>query len=68
MTLREAEIDRLMRAANRGDARAYRNLLRLLAPILCGSAQHAFLRQGTSTEDVEDIVRETRLANALEAA
>lgn len=40
-----------MRAANRGDARAYRNLLRLLAPILCGSAQHAFLRQGTSTEE-----------------
>jgi len=65
VTLREAELDELMRAANRGDAHAYRNLLRLLAPILRGSARQAFLRYGSSIEDVEDIVQETLLAMHL---
>lgn len=65
MTLREAELDELMRAANRGDAHAYRNLLRLLAPILRGSARQALLRYGSSIEDVEDIVQETLLAMHL---
>jgi RNA polymerase sigma-70 factor (ECF subfamily) len=54
-----------MRAANRGDAHAYRALLCKLAPILRGFARHAFLRYGPSTEDVEDIVQETLLAMHL---
>jgi RNA polymerase sigma-70 factor, ECF subfamily len=62
VTLREADLDELMRAANRGDAQAYRNLLRLLAPLLRGFARQAFLRYGSSAEDVEDIVQETLLA------
>jgi RNA polymerase sigma-70 factor (ECF subfamily) len=54
-----------MRAANRGDAQAYRNLLRLLAPLLRGFARQAFLRYGALAEDVEDIVQETLLAMHL---
>ncbi len=54
-----------MRAAGRGDAHAYRDLLRKLAPILRGFARHAFLRYGSSAEDVEDIVQETLLAMHL---
>lgn len=59
MTLREAEIDELMRS---GDARAYGNVLRLVTPILRRSAQQAFLRHSSSTEDVEDRTRDTLLA------
>jgi RNA polymerase sigma-70 factor (ECF subfamily) len=54
-----------MRAANRGDAHAYRELLSKLAPLLRGSARHAVLRLGASTDDVEDIVQETLLAMHL---
>lgn len=61
----EADLDELMRAANRGDAHAYRTLLRLLAPLLRGFARQAFKRFGPSTEDVEDIVQETLLAMHL---
>lgn len=65
MALPEAELDRLMRAANRGDADAYRNLLCLLAPLLRGSARRALARLGASLEDVEDIVQEALLAMHL---
>jgi RNA polymerase sigma-70 factor, ECF subfamily len=65
VTLPEADLDELMRAANRGDAYAYRNLLRLLAPLLRGFARHAFVRFGSPTEDVEDVVQETLLAMHL---
>ena len=65
MTLPEADLDDLMRAANRGDARAYRMLLRLLAPLLRGFTRQSFLRFGSSSEDVEDIVQETLLAMHL---
>jgi RNA polymerase sigma-70 factor, ECF subfamily len=65
VALPEADLDKLMRAANRGDADAYRNLLRLLAPLLRGFARRVLLRPGASTEDVEDIVQETLLAMHL---
>jgi RNA polymerase sigma-70 factor, ECF subfamily len=65
VTLREADLDELMRAANRADAQAYRNLLRLLTPILRGSVRQTLLRYGSSIEDVEDIVQETLLAMHL---
>lgn len=65
MALPEGDLDRLMRAANRGDADAYRNLLCLLAPFLRGSARRALARSGASLEDVEDIVQEALLAMHL---
>lgn len=58
----EADLAALMRAANGGDADAYRKLLRELSPVLRGFARHAFGRYGLSAEDVEDIVQETLLA------
>jgi RNA polymerase sigma factor (sigma-70 family) len=51
-----------MRAATRGDAGAYRNLLHELAPLLRGIASRGFSRYGLDTEDVEDVVQETLLA------
>ena len=51
-----------MRAANRGDAGAYRRLLQELAPILRGLASRGFSRYGLGSEDVEDVVQETLLA------
>jgi RNA polymerase sigma-70 factor (ECF subfamily) len=54
-----------MRAANRGDADAYRNLLRKVSPVLRGFARHVTLRYGLSIEDAEDIVQETLLAMHL---
>lgn len=65
MTFGEADLGKLMRAANRGDTRAYRDLLCRLAPILRGFARHAILRYRSSAEDVEDIVQETLLAMHL---
>lgn len=65
MTLPKAEPDELMRAANRGDADAYRKLVHLLAPVLRGYARSALKRHGASTEHVEDIVQETLLAMHL---
>jgi RNA polymerase sigma-70 factor (ECF subfamily) len=52
----------LLRAANRGDAGAYRCLLRDLAPLLRGMARRGFSRCGLGAEDVEDVVQETLLA------
>lgn len=51
-----------MRAANRGDASAYRDLLLQLAPVLRGAARKGFARYGFGSEDVEDVVQETLLA------
>lgn len=51
-----------MRAANRGDAEAYRRLLQELAPILRGIAGGGFSRYGLGSEDIEDVVQETLLA------
>jgi RNA polymerase sigma-70 factor, ECF subfamily len=52
----------LMRAANRGDASAYRLLLGQLAPVLRGVAAKGIARHRLSPEDVEDVVQETLLA------
>lgn len=51
-----------MRAANGGDAEAYRRLLQELAPILRGIAGRGISRYGLGSEDVEDVVQETLLA------
>jgi len=52
----------LMRAANRGDANAYRRVLAGLAPILRGLVKRGFARYGLGPEEVEDVVQETLLA------
>ncbi|WP_244532055.1 sigma-70 family RNA polymerase sigma factor [Methylocapsa palsarum] len=51
-----------MRAANAGDAAAYQDLLRRLAPVLRESARRGLFRAGASVADAEDIVQETLLA------
>lgn len=62
MADRESLWAELMRAANRGDADAYRRLLKELVPVLRGAASRGFSRCGLGTEDVEDVVQETLLA------
>ena len=62
MGSREAHWAGLMRAANRGDAAAYRCLLDELAPVLRGMAARSFARFGLGVADVEDVVQETLLA------
>lgn len=52
----------LMRAANRGDAAAYRRLLSALTPRLRGLVRRSLARAGRSDADCEDIVQETLLA------
>ena len=47
----------LMRAANRGDAHAYRRVLEGLAPILRGLVKRGFARYGLGPEEVEDVVQ-----------
>jgi RNA polymerase sigma factor (sigma-70 family) len=59
---RDEHLARLMRAANRGDAEAYRGVLQGLAPMLRGLAKRGFARYGLGPEEVEDIVQETLLA------
>lgn len=59
---RELDFAELMRAANRADAGAYRQLLTLLAPYLRGIARRGLLRAGRADADCEDIVQETMLA------
>jgi RNA polymerase sigma-70 factor, ECF subfamily len=51
-----------MRAANRGDAGAYRLVLQELAPALRGIAKQGFSRYGLGAEETEDVVQETLLA------
>lgn len=61
MTDRDTHWAALMRAANRGDASAYRQLLGQLAPVLRRVAAKGIARR-LSLEDVEDVVQETLLA------
>lgn len=51
-----------MRAANAGDAEAYRILLQQLAPFLRTIIARGFARSGAGSADVEDVVQETLLA------
>jgi RNA polymerase sigma-70 factor, ECF subfamily len=62
VTDRDAHWAALMRAANRGDASAYRLLLGQLAPVLRRVAAKGIARHRLSPEDVEDVVQETLLA------
>jgi RNA polymerase sigma-70 factor, ECF subfamily len=55
----------LMRAANAGDAEAYRRLLLQLAPVLRAIVRHGVARAGMADIDAEDIVQETLLATHL---
>lgn len=59
---RDWHLAELMRAANRGDADAYRRVLESLAPMLRGLAKRGFTRYGLGAEEVEDVVQETLLA------
>ncbi len=59
---REKEWAVLMRAANAGDAGAYRRLLGELTPALRIFARRSVARAGTAAADAEDIVQETLLA------
>jgi RNA polymerase sigma-70 factor, ECF subfamily len=52
----------LMRAANLGDAEAYRKLLLQLTPVLRSLARRGLARAGLAVQDAEDIVQETLLA------
>lgn len=52
----------LMRAANEGDAEAYRQLLLQLTPVLRAFARWGLARAGMADTDAEDIVQETLLA------
>jgi RNA polymerase sigma-70 factor, ECF subfamily len=51
-----------MRDANGGDAAAYRQVLRQLAPVLRTIARRGLEQAGRSGDDAEDIVQETLLA------
>lgn len=52
----------LLRAANQGDAQAYRTLLTQLTPALRGFVRRALARVVAPEADAEDIVQETLLA------
>ena len=56
------DLSALMRAANRGDASAYRRLLGELAPRLRALVRRRLQSVGRGPEDCEDIVQETLLA------
>lgn len=58
----------LLRAANRGNATAYRRLLELLAPRLRALVRRGLARARRSDSDCEDIVQETLLAIHLKRA
>jgi RNA polymerase sigma-70 factor (ECF subfamily) len=59
---RPEDLSNLMKAANRGDAAAYRRLLDGLVPVLRAFARRGFDRSGRGTGEVEDVVQETLLA------
>ena len=59
---KDEHLAQLMRAANRGDADAYRRVLEDLVPMLRGLARRGFARYRAGAEEVEDIVQETLLA------
>jgi RNA polymerase sigma-70 factor (ECF subfamily) len=51
-----------MRAANRGDADAYRRVLEELTPVVRALARRSLARLGAGQEEAEDVVQETLLA------
>jgi RNA polymerase sigma-70 factor, ECF subfamily len=59
---RDGQWAMLMRAANAGDAAAYRALLAGIAPVLRAAVRGGLARAGLNTGDAEDIVQETLLA------
>jgi RNA polymerase sigma-70 factor (ECF subfamily) len=59
---RESEWGDLMRAANAGDATAYRTLLRSLEPALRSVARRGLGRAGFAGDEAEDVVQEILLA------
>ncbi len=65
LRFQEGDLAELMRTANRGDAEAYRKLLRQISPMLRGFARCAPASYRLSAEDIEDIVQETLLAMHL---
>lgn len=56
------DLEALMRAANGGDATAYRKLLDALLPRLRVAVRTGLARNGGNASDVEDVVQETLLA------
>ena len=62
MDSREVELSALMRAANGGDAAAYRQLLRTLTTSLRPIVRSACARIGLPQADVEDMVQDVLLA------
>ena len=58
----EDEWAQLMRAANSGDAGAYRAFLEAVTPVLRRSASRNLVRYGGTPSDTEDVVQETLLA------
>ncbi len=56
------DLSQLMRAANRGDAVAYRHVLSELVDILRTISRRGLARAGRESTDAEDIVQETLLA------
>jgi RNA polymerase sigma-70 factor (ECF subfamily) len=60
MGLPDQSLDDLLRAANRGDGRAYAGFLQAVAPIVRGVARSR--AGGLGPEECEDIVQETLLA------
>jgi RNA polymerase sigma-70 factor, ECF subfamily len=59
---RDSEWSALLRAANAGDAPAYRRLLQQLAPVLRSFVRRLLARAGAPEADAEDIVQEILLA------
>jgi RNA polymerase sigma-70 factor (ECF subfamily) len=62
VSTREREWGDLMRAANAGDATAYRQLLKSLEPALRSVARRGLGRAGFSRDEAEDVVQEILLA------
>lgn len=65
MLRRPEDLSTLMRAANRGDAAAYRRLLEALTPLLRIYVRRSLSRTNRGVTDAEDIVQETLLAMHL---
>lgn len=56
------DLSALMRAANAGDAAAYRHVLQALAGVLRAQVRRGFQRVGRGPADVEDVVQDALLA------
>ncbi len=62
MQQRSIDLSELMRAASRGDAVAYRALLKGLVPVVRAVVARGLARAGRGNDEIEDIVQETLLA------